>query len=1123
MTQQSHTSRCLHPFCSPTKRLLSSLIHGIFLVMQNDRVLQQATSWDHFVRLVTTLPNEDRGYPFEVLVKCYLLLEPTYRSKLRHVWLLSEVPETIRTHLRLPGPDEGIDLIAETNDGAFWAIQAKYRTDRYAGLTHGELSTFTSLAFVVCEGIDFALVCTTTERFTALLRGNPRIGERTAEVWESLTPEFFSRVRDSLSGGTDVLLQPLPKRGHQIRAIEHACTHFVARAQSRGKLISPCGSGKSLTAYWIAEALGAKTILVAVPSLALITQTLGEWMREFVADEKEVDWMCVCSDESAGKVDRDDMVTYTHELGVPCETKIEVIAEHLAKMRATFRVVLTTYQSSPVLTAAARLANLTFDLAVLDEAHKTTGRASSAFAHLLKDENMVIPKRLFMTATERRFVGTSDEVASMDDETIYGGTFECLSFKEAIAADPPILCDYEVLTIGVREEEVKEAIRANAVIATAPAEGREMGALNLATQSAIRRGVRDHSIRHIVSFHSSIRRAEEFRMGSRRFNEMFAESPPIASFHVSGKMSTGRRQAQLREFVSIEPSLVTNARCLTEGVNLPAIDCVVFADPKGSKIDIVQAAGRALRNAPGKKRGYILLPLVVPGDKTIEDLAQTSSFKFVMFVLASLATSDERIIEDFQAIARGDTPKYGLVRFDVGMALPSGLDAHEFVRAIELKAWGKLGSLTPMSYQTAHELTQKLGLRSQKQWRRWRHGRDPSLPPPPLNLPSSPDKIYRHQGWTSWGDFCGTGAVSTKTKKLRPFAEARELARGLGLRSPGQWELYRLGRFPEKGTKPYDIPSRPDNSYSTEWQGWPDWLGYLPQQNIDWLPNDEARAFARKLMLRGIHHWKAYVVGKRSDLPPRPPLVPSGPDIAYKDAGWKGWGDWLGNGNLPSRGRVYRDFMKARDFARSLKLQSVGDWRAYASNKTPNRGVCPADIPLKPEEKYFAKGWQSWSDWLGASIKEPEKRKSRTSGTRFRAFPQAREFAQGLQLTSSLEWLDYCRGKFPEKGTRPFDIPASPPNFYKHSGWLGWGDFLGTGNLAPSERDFLPFEDARQFARSLGLRRQSDWRDWCRANRPPHNIPANPFNVYAARGWAGWLDWLGHTQEDRRETAGSLR
>ncbi|MDP3072717.1 MAG: DEAD/DEAH box helicase family protein [Opitutaceae bacterium] len=372
-------------------------------------------SWDDFLARQASIDLHARGEPFEVLVRHYLRFDPKYRTKLAEVWFHHEVPDDIRVRLNFPPRDEGIDLLARTHTGEFWAIQAKYRSDADATLTHRELSTFTSLAFAVCREISFALVCTTTARIPGLLEDLPKLGDLTAETWSELGPDFFASLRASLAtAAPPARPTPLDPRPHQQSAIAAALAHYRDSNHARGKLISPCGSGKSLTAYWIARELGARRVLIAVPSLALVRQTLETWMREALADGRPVDWLCVCSDAEVTRTDTAETIAHVHELGIPCDTAPAALAEHLTTLSATpgLQVVLTTYQSSPVLAAAARAAGFAFDFAVLDEAHKTTGKAAGVFAHLLHDAQLPLPRRLFMTATERRFAGTSDDIVS---------------------------------------------------------------------------------------------------------------------------------------------------------------------------------------------------------------------------------------------------------------------------------------------------------------------------------------------------------------------------------------------------------------------------------------------------------------------------------------------------------------------------------------------------------------------------------------------------------------------------------------------------------------------------------------------------------------------------------------
>ncbi len=847
------------------------------------------------------LPGErkEKGDAFELLVAALLRTHPTYRSLLETVWLLAEVPDEVHRELNLPGPDEGIDLVAKTFTGEFWAVQAKYRSDSKSSLTHSELSTFTSLAFVICRGISFGLICTTTDRVTDLLEGNSRIGFRTSETWQHLSADIFAAARSGRELAPGVLTPTTPWP-HQMRALEKGVTFFNDPDQTRGKLISPCASGKTLTAYWLARRLGAKHIVVAVPSLALINQTLTTWLAEAVADGVRPDWLCVCSDESAGKPERDELLVHVHDLGVPCETNPKKIREHLAAMKSPLRVIFTTYQSGTPLAVAAREAGITFDFGVFDEAHRTAGRKSSGFAHLLYDENLPIRRRLFMTATERRYAGTSDEIVSMDDPELFGETIELLTFKEAIETQPPILSDYQVLTIGVKESEIRRLVETNTFVRPDKGKWSDVAAAAFASLIALRRAVQEHGVRHAVSFHSSIDRAKAFRTLSDQFNQAFPNQPQVASFHVSGKMTTGARDRELLAFRAATPSLVTNARCLTEGVDVPRIDCVLFCDPKGSTIDVVQAAGRALRRAEDKTLGHIIVPMVVKDGDSLSEAVKSSAFKFVMFVLRALAANDERIIEEFRSISHGK-PLHGkrIVNFDFAEVLPVKIESEKFVQSIRLQAWGKLAQLAPTSYAEAQALVQRLGLKTQKQWRAWRRGDRPDLPPVLADHPSSPNETYRNLGWTTWGEFFGTGVKWSGGKTYLTYEEARAFVRKLGLKSPNEWTPYSVGKLLGKGKRPEIIHSRP-HEYYPDWVSWPDFLGYEKKQ--DWWPFEQSRAWVHKLELwrlrpqgGGQRSWKDYCVNKFSNLPKRPEdFIPTAPDMVYAKSGWKGFQDWVG-------------------------------------------------------------------------------------------------------------------------------------------------------------------------------------------------------------------------------------
>ena len=994
-------------------------------------VVARCASWEDFVRQLKKKSDKEKGDLFEHLVRAYLQLDPEYATKLRKVWLLDDVPSALRKKLHLPASDQGIDLIAETNTGEYWAIQCKYREDTVRPLPWREISTFTGLAFGVCKHISFGLVCSTTERITRVLTHQDRIGFCALDVWQGLDKKFFDRLR-KLLGHKPTKLVPLKPRPHQKKAIADARKHFVGKKQKRGKLISPCGSGKSLTAYWIARDLKAKKIVVAVPSLALIRQTLKVWLRESLAHGDTVDWICVCSDESAGRVQQDDVAVLRQDLGVPCLTDPKEIASWLKQKKPGLTVIFTTYQSGEALGKAAQRTKFYFDLGIMDEAHKTVGNEDKPFAYLLHDGNLTIRRRLFITATERRYRGKGDKILSMDNAAIYGDTFHLLSFKKAIEQQPRILSPYQIITISVAAEEVNELIRKNVFVK--PNRGRwnkEIEAEMLAALVALRKAMRKYPIKHAVSFHSSIQRAEIFKDHNEAYDQAFKRHGAIETFHVSGKTPTGTRARIVNEFAATDCGLITNARCLTEGVDVPNIDCVMFADPRRSEVDIVQAVGRALRPAKGKKMGYVIVPIVQTTKAKSSEILNSDKFQEVLTTLRAMAASDERIIEYFRSISRSNKrSKGGLVVFDVDEKIARQIDLEKFIRDIELKCWRRIAALSIRPFEAARNFARGLGFSNQAEWFAFVRRPPSSQPVLPLDIPRAPHFFYKTKGWNGWADWLGT--------KRWSFERARSYVRKLELKNGDEWRDYCDDSCGPSEPLPAGIPKFPEAAYKNcGWKGMGDWLGTeaVATHLRKYLSFRKARKFARQLGLASETQWRDYVRGRTKKRPKLPSNVPATPNAVYKNCGWVSWPDWLGY-----KLRGFRDFGRARVFARSLGLNSIVEWKSFCRGRLPRIGKLPTDIPRSPQSVYADSGWRNWADWLGTSNIHPSQRE-------YRSFREARHFARALQLKTKRSWTAYCL-----ENHLPNDVPATPNRVYAKTGWISWANWLGTERKGKAKR-----------------------------------------------------------------------
>jgi hypothetical protein len=266
-----------------------------------------------------------------------------------------------------------------------------------------------------------------------------------------------------------------------------------------------------------------------------------------------------------------------------------------------------------------------------------------------------------------------------------------------------------------------------------------------------------------------------------------------------------------------------------------------------------------------------------------------------------------------------------------------------------------------------------------------------------------------------------------------------------------------------------------------------EWCVDVYESKKDFLPFEKAREFVQSLGLNTLREWHVWASSKE-----RPENIPTNPDKTYGNKGWISYGDWLGTERV--RYTNFLPFEEAREFAQSLGLNTQKEWHAWAASKER-----PENIPANPDKTYGDKGWISYGDWLGTG---------RVYKKDFLPFEEAREFVQSFGLNSKAEWKVWVSSK-----ERPENIPTNPDITYKNKGWISWGDWLGTGRVY--KKDFLPFEEAREFARSLGLNTLREWHVWASSKERPENIPASPHKIYKDKGWIGYTDWLGTDNKEK--------
>ena len=641
---------------------------------------------DFEVRTERLANTKEVGDAFEILVEAYLYLNPVLNAK--DVWLVGDVPLRIRTRLNLPKGTKGIDGVYQDAAGNLIPYQAKYRTDKDT-LSYTEVSSFLG---VTEKSLKDRVIFTNARDLASDITNRKGLRTVRAAQFHALKEEDFRRINAWLSHKKTEFKRWLPQP-HQKEAVKKITAEL--QQASRTTAVMACGTGKTLVALWVAEAQEPKTVLVLVPSLALLSQTLPEWCKQTKWGDR-FRYLCVCSDASVNQsANNDDYELKQSDLEFTVTTDAKQVQSFLAANKSGVNVIFSTYQSAEVV--AAGLKGAAIDFGVFDEAHKTTGPKEGLFAFGLSDKNILINKRLFLTATPRHYDLRKRNkdgdfiTVSMSDETVYGRVSYRLSFSAAVSAK--IIVPYKVIiSISLNKDLDDEVLRTGSTLVRR----NQIQAKWVANQIALKRAIKKTSASKIITFHSRVKLAEEFAGADAQGISEHVKGLDV--FHVNGGQSASDRKGILESFKAARRGLISNARCLTEGVDVPSVDMVAFVDPRKSKIDIAQAAGRSMRQskATNKKLGYIVVPLFIEQKKgeTEDKALARSGFDEVAMVLAAMLENDDDLVdlirEMQEAKGRGDTfnPKRLHEKIEV---LGPVIDLGALRRSIDVKIIDRLG------------------------------------------------------------------------------------------------------------------------------------------------------------------------------------------------------------------------------------------------------------------------------------------------------------------------------------------------------------------------------------------------------------------------------------------------
>ncbi|WP_220751171.1 type ISP restriction/modification enzyme [Apilactobacillus xinyiensis] len=619
----------------------------------------------------STMNNQrDRGTAFEEMVVSYLKNEPLYKQKYKNVWMLKDVPE----QYHIPKKDTGVDIVAESYDGKLTAVQAKYY--------RGKIGKDTINSFVAEAGKEYyydGLIVSTTDEWNKnaenALENNSKSFARIGLSQLSHANINWQMFSFGDSNKDLSIKKPKELRKYQKEAIDNSLKYF--KNNNRGKLIMAPGTGKTFTSLKIAESLMNEQkrknfyVLYLVPSIQLLSQTLFNW-NDDKSDSLHMTSFSVVSDRKANKKSygKDDLGA--KDIGFPATTNVDELINNFNNIKNlnlnnNMTVVFSTYQSIDVIKEAQKNGYPEFDLIIADEAHRTTGATKlnedSVFTEVHSDTNVKGKLRLYQTATPKLYDANAKKkakensilVSSMDDEDKYGKEIFRLGFGDAVAQG--YLTDYKVTVLAVNEsyinKDMQKLMAADNQLKVDDI-GKIIGVWNaMVKRDGITGEIKGAPMKRAIAFTDTIKHSKIISNEFETVVNEYLDAKATGSFqvdvhHVDGGLNALQKKDEIdwlgdNNIQENHSRVLSNVRFLTEGIDVPNLDGIIFFSPKKSQVDIVQAVGRIMRRAENKEYGYIILPIVVSdGVDPHAALDNDSKYKEIWQVLNALRSIDER-------------------------------------------------------------------------------------------------------------------------------------------------------------------------------------------------------------------------------------------------------------------------------------------------------------------------------------------------------------------------------------------------------------------------------------------------------------------------------------------------
>jgi len=614
--------------------------------------------------IAAIIDNKEKGNIFEYL--CYYILKyhPFYIHEFAkdEIYLWNDIPQSIKDDLKLPEKDKGIDILAKKQNGEFCAIQCKFRSNKDAIIPWAEVSTFYGLKDI-CN-IKYSIFMTNCYDVNKELESkiSDHLVVCCGEFWDTITPTFLSEIFYIINNNKQPKPIELTPKPHQQDCLNKFRTFIEENKSKRGKIIMPCGTGKTLQTYFISKQHDFKEIAIIVPSLHLLSQYYLEYSR-FGSDN--YNYLLIGSDA-------DTEIKHVH--GPIITTNYDDIKNWITKNKN--KVIFSTYQSSALLKKALIECDNTLDICYYDEAHKTIGEKDKMFTSLLEDD-FKTKYKIFLTATPKYYIGGMENMKklSMSNYDIYGEEIYSMKLREAI--NNKLLCNYQLITPVCNNEMLTGFIDKNKIVIDEKLNFGANYSIFMASAIILIKSIEKYpEVRKILTYHNTIKESQEFKKLLIILAKIF--NIEVYINYIDGSYSMGKRMKIFDEFKRSKIGIICSARTMNEGVNLPFVDCVSFISNRKSIIDVIQCIGRCMRLYENKEISSIIIPLFG---------TQQDHFENLYNLIKAIKTQDSNIVEYFREKKNNGLSGKLIIRNDniIEVDILEKINTHTWIKDIELK------------------------------------------------------------------------------------------------------------------------------------------------------------------------------------------------------------------------------------------------------------------------------------------------------------------------------------------------------------------------------------------------------------------------------------------------------